>query len=72
MDRFDVLVDLAERWKGTKCCHNLSTNIVLGPMSVVVYLPRDIYFINDLKDRHSNNAVLKRHADFHVIYEEEV
>lgn len=56
-DRFPILLELANHWQ--------------GPMSVVVYLTYDDYFVSEVKKFHSSHEILKRYADFHVVYIEE-
>ncbi len=41
-------------------------------MSVSVYLQHDSYFLYDLINRHASNEILKKYADMHVVYVEEV
>jgi hypothetical protein len=58
LDRFDTLIALAERWS--------------GPLSVALYVPKAEYFVSEVKRRHQESEPLRRFADIHIIYEEDV
>jgi len=55
LDRSDILVDLADRWK--------------APMTVVVYLQQDEFHVAELAQLHKSNENLRKYADFHIVYE---
>lgn len=57
LERFNTLIEVAHRWS--------------GPLSIVLYVPQNDYFVTEIKRLYNKHEVLQKYADIHILYEEE-